>query len=94
MSSTITVKVASLTSVVTSSKTDLETGNILKLFVADKASPPPDGLTTAQLNQYYLDACVSELARYIRQEAAKNLSRERASQKQAIDDQVIADTAL
>jgi hypothetical protein len=75
-------------------KTDAEYGNIVRLAVMDKVAPPPDGLTTAQLGKYYLDALLSELARYTMQEAAKNLARERAAQKQAIDDQVALDVAL
>lgn len=93
MSSTITIKVANMTSVVTSSKSDAETGNILKWFIADKVSPP-DGLTTAQLNQYYLDAAVAELARYVRQEASKNRLKELRAAQASIEDQAAADTQL
>lgn len=94
MSSTITVKVATLTSTVTSAKTDSETGQILKWFVADKATPPPEGLTQAQLNQYYLDAATTELARYIRQEASKNRLRELRAQQQSLESQAETETQL
>lgn len=94
MSSTITVKVATLTSTVTSAKTDSETGLILKWFVADKASPPPEGLTQAQTNQYYLDAATAELARYIRQEAQKNRARELRALQASIDDTAASETQL
>lgn len=94
MSSTITLKVAALTSVVTSSKSDVDTGNILKWFVADKVLPPPNGLTTAQLNQYYLDAAATELARYIRQEASKNRLKELRAAQVSVEEQAATDTQL
>lgn len=96
MASGLTGKIGPLTSTLTigASKTDTEVGNIVRLAVADKVTPPPDGQTTAQLGQYYLDALMAELKRYIMQEAQKNLIRERAAQEQAIRDQAATDTAI
>ncbi len=94
MASTITVKVASMQSVVTSSKDDASTGNILRWFVADKMSPIPDGLTQAQQNQLVLDAAAVELARYVRQEASKNRLKELKAAQESIESQAASDTAL
>lgn len=96
MASSLTGKIGNLTSPITfdGGKTDVQIGNLARLFVADRVSPPPDGLTQAQLGQYYLDATMAEFKRYFMQEVARNLSRERAPQKQAIDDQVIADSIV
>lgn len=94
MSSTLTLKVATVTSAVTLNNTDVNIANIIRLFVADKMAPIPDGLTQAQQNQLVLDAARDELLRYMRQEAAKNRLRELAAQEQAIRDGAVADTAI
>lgn len=77
-----------------SSKSVTDIANFNRLVVVDKATPPPEGLTAAQLNQYWNDAVRDEVVRYLKHEAAKNLSRERAPQQQALIDQAVADTQL
>lgn len=96
MTSSLTGKNGPLTSALTfdGGKTDVQIGNLNRLFVADKASPPPEGLTQTQLGQYYLDATMAEFKRYFVQEVTRNLQRERQAQKQAIDDQAASDAAV
>lgn len=96
MASSLTGKNGSLTSAFAfdGGKTDVQIGNLNRLFVADKASPPPDGLTQMQLGQYYLDATMAEFKRYYIQEVTKNLRSERQAQKQAIDDQAAQDATV
>lgn len=94
MASDLRVRVATFTSAVTFAKTDSEVGQILKWFVADKATPPPAGLTTAELNQYYLDATRDELVRYVRQEARKNRLAELKAAQASIEDTAAAETSL
>lgn len=94
MSSSLTLKVANVTSAVTFAKTDQEVGQVLRWFVADKVEPPPAGLTQAELNQYYLDAARDELVRYVRREAHKNRLAELRAEQQSIEAQATADTAI
>lgn len=56
MPSILSLKVATFESNRTFARSDLEVGVILRLFVADKMTPMPNGLTQAQQNQYVLDA--------------------------------------
>lgn len=94
MSSTLTLKVANVTSAITLNLTDAQVAQVLMWFVADKATPPDSGLTQAQLNQYYLDAARDELKRYIIQEAQKTRLRDLRAQQQSVEAQAAADTAL
>lgn len=97
MSSTLTLNVATFTSAVNlnaTGKTDTEIGQILRWFVIDKASPPPDGLTQAQTNQYYLDQAREEIMRYVVREARKNRLRDLQSQQQSIEAQADKETNL
>lgn len=77
-----------------SSKTVTEIANFNRLVVADKASPPPDGLTAAQLNQYWNDAVRDEIVRYLKQEAYKNRLRELLAAQTGAQAQADADTQL
>lgn len=94
MAFTLTLVNGAATSSASSSKTVTEIANFCRLVVKDKASPPPDGLTAAQLNTYYLDAVKDEIVRYIKQRAYDNGLRENEPQMQAIRDQTAIDVAL
>jgi len=94
MSSTLTLKVATVTSQVTFNKTDAEVAQVLRWFIADKASPPPDGLTQAQTNQWYLDQATAEIVRYIRQEAMRNRRAVLLQAQADIDAQAGIDTDI
>ena len=94
MAFTLTLVNGAATSSASSSKTVTEVANFARLVTKDKATPPPDGLTAAQLNQYYLDAMKDETVRYWKQKAFENGLRENEPQIQAIRDQTAIDTAL
>lgn len=94
MASSITIKVAGYTSTITLKATDEQVGNVIKWAMADKATPPPDGLTPQQLNQYWLDAAAQEIVDYVRGQARKNRYRELAKEEEALEDQADADTKL
>lgn len=94
MASSLTLKVASVTSPVTFAKSDAEVAQILRWFLADKAEPPPDGLTQAQLNQWYLDYAAAEIVRYVRREAQRNRPRMLRDSQQGIEAQADAETAI
>lgn len=94
MAWTLTLANGAATSSASSSKSVTEIANFNRLVAMDKASPPPEGLTAAQLNVYYLDAVKDEIVRYLKQEAAKNRLRELAAQVQAVQDGAVADTQL
>lgn len=72
MSSTLAIKVATTTSTRTFTKTDAEMANIIKLFMAKKAGVPPEGMTVAQTNQWWLDQAMDEIVEYIKGEARRN----------------------
>lgn len=93
MASSIVLNVANFSSTYTAPVSDMQAGQTLKYFVLDKAAPPPDGLTQAQTNQYYLDAARDEIVRYIKQEAYKNRRRELQAAS-TIDATAQADTSL
>lgn len=94
MAWTLTLVNGAAQSSASSNKTVTEIANFARLVTADKSTPPPEGLTAAALNQFYLDAMKDEIVRYLKQEAAKNRLRELAAQEQAIRDQSVADTQL
>lgn len=94
MAWTLTLTNGAATSSASSNKTVTEIANFNRLVVADKATPPPDGLTAAQLNQYWNDAVRDEVVRYLKQEAYKNRMRELEAQQQAIRDGAASDVAL
>lgn len=94
MASSLVLKVAAVTSTITFNKTDAEVAQILRWMMADKAGTPPTGLTTAQLNQWWLDQAAAELVRYARQEAAKNRLRELKTAGGNLEAQAEADTAI
>jgi hypothetical protein len=55
MSATLTLKVATVTSPADlnkTGKTDAQVATILEWYISDWASPMPEGLTTAQQNQW------------------------------------------
>lgn len=93
MAWTLTLTNGAATSSASSNKTVTEIANFMRLVVADKSAPPPDGLTAAQLNQFYLDAVKDEIVRYLKAEAARNRLKElRASA--ALEDAASNDTQL
>lgn len=55
---------------------DAQVTELWRLYLLDKQPPPPDGLTTAQVQQYYLDMAMPEIKAYIIREARKNKVRE------------------
>lgn len=73
---------------------DTQIVNAMRLVTVDKIQPPPAGLTNTQLVKFYQEAWMDELMRYSVQEATKNGIRERAAQKQALDDAAAADAGL
>lgn len=94
MAWTLTLTNGSATSSASSNKTVTEIANFNRLVVMDKTSPPPDGLTPAQLNQFYLDAVKDEIVRHLKQEAYKNRLRELKAAQTSIEDQASIDVAL
>lgn len=93
MAFTISLTNGAATSSATSAKTVAEIANFNRLVTLDKISPPPEGLTAAALNQFYLDAVKDEIVRHLRQEAARNrLGELRAAAN--IEAQATADTTL
>lgn len=94
MASDIRLRVASVTSTITFAKTDAEVAQILRWFIADKAEQPPEGLTQAQLNQWYLDYAAAEIVRYVRREAQRNRLRMLRDSQQSIEAQADAETAI
>lgn len=94
MSSTLTLKIATLTSAVTFAKTDAEVAQILRWFVQDRMSPIPDGLTQQQQNQLALDAATAEIVRYVRQEATRVHLRELRAGQASLETQADTDAAL
>jgi hypothetical protein len=94
MAFTLTLANGAATSTATSAKTVTEVANFARLVVENLVSPPPEGLTQTQLNQYYLDALRDETVRYWKQRAAEASLREKEPQVQAIRDQAVLDAAL
>lgn len=94
MTSKINISVGGLTSVKQFTKSDQEVGQVIRWFVADKIDPPPDGLTQAQLNQYYLDFARDEIVRYVQREARHNRVKELRAQQQNVEDQASGETEL
>lgn len=94
MAWTLTLVNGAATSGASSSKTVTEIANFNRLVVADKATPPPEGLTAAQINQFYLDAVKDEVVRYLKQEAQRNRLKELLAAQTSAQDQATADTSL
>lgn len=94
MTSSITLKVATVTSAVTFAKTDSDVAQVLRWFIKDKATPPPEGLTQGQLNQYYLDAARDEIVRYVRQEAQRVRLAELRAAEASLADTAAQETAI
>lgn len=88
------LKVASLTSTIDFSKTDAEVATILRWLIKDWASPPPEGLTQAQLNKYNLDQAAARIVDMVRQEAARIRLRELRDEQASIEDQAASETSL
>lgn len=94
MSSSLTVKVATFTSAITFAKSDAEVATILGYFIADWASPMPDGLTVPQQNQWRLDQAAARIVAMVRQEATRVRLRELKAAQTSVEDQASQDTAL
>lgn len=94
MASSITLKIAGLTSIITFAKTDQEVGAILKRFVINKVAPPPEGLTVTQTNQYYLDEAVAEIVRMVRYNATRVSLKEAKDAQANLEEQAEIDNAL
>jgi microcystin degradation protein MlrC len=93
MTNSLVVNAATLMSTTTVNRTNAEWSNILGYFIADWASPMPDGLTVTQQNQWRLDQVNAKLANYLVSEARRN----RRAQLQAastVDAQATADASL
>lgn len=94
MASSLTLKVATLTSTVTFAKQDSEVANVLLWFIEDWAGPMPDGLTTQQQNQWKLDQAAARIVDYVRQTAQRNRLRDLLAQQQSAADQATSETAV
>lgn len=86
-------RVGGLTSSKTFGRTEQEVANILNLFIKDKISPRPEGLTDAQENQRRLDFAHDEVVRYIQREARRNRVRE-LQEQQSVEEQAESETTL
>lgn len=93
MASSSVLKIASVTSTKPFGKTDAEVANVVRWFMKDKEKPP-EGLTQAQLNQWYLDRTNDEIVNYIKAHARRNRIDELASQQQSIEDQATSETDI
>lgn len=76
MASSNTIQVASVTSTRTFGKTDAEVAQVLRWFLVDKTGPPPEGMTVAQTNKWYLDQTNDAIVNYVKREARMNRLRE------------------
>lgn len=94
MSSSLVLKVANVTSTITFAKTDAEVATILGYFIADYASPMPDGLTQAQQNQWRLDQAAARIVQMIRHEAQRVHLRDLLAAQQSASDQAANDTQI
>lgn len=94
MSSSITLKVGNVTSAVTFAKTDQEVATVLRWYIKDWASPMPEGLTTAQRNQWALDRATARIVAMVRQEAARVRLRELRETQTTLEDTAAQDSAL
>lgn len=83
-----------MTSAITFAKTDAEVATILGYFIADWASPMPDGLTPAQQNQWRLDQATARIVAMVRQEAQRVHLRGLLAAQTSAADQAAADTQL
>lgn len=94
MASSLTLKVATLTSPVTFASSDASVAQILRWFIQDWASPMPAGLTVAQQNQWSLDQAALRIVEMVRHEALNVHLRELKAAQTSIEDQAALDTAL
>lgn len=94
MSSTLVLKVANVTSTITFAKSDVEVAQVLRWFIQDWASPPADGLTQAQLNQYYLDQATARITEMVQREAKRTRLRMLQAGQISVEDQATADVAI
>lgn len=94
MASSLVLKVATVTSTYTSSKTDAETAQILEWFIADVVDPMPEGMTVAQQNQWKLDQATAEIRRYIVRKAAQNRERMLNVERGDVTSQAATETAF
>jgi hypothetical protein len=93
MPNNIIINAATLNSMTPVNRTNAEWANILGWFIANWASPMPDGLTTTQQNQWRLDQANAKVAAYIVSEARKN-RRAELQAASTIDATADADVAL
>lgn len=94
MASSITLKVATVTSTITLSKTDSEVAQVLRWFIKEWAGPEPEGLTTGQLNQWRLDQAAARMVAMVRQEAQRVRLRELRDAQASLDEQATGETAI
>jgi hypothetical protein len=60
------------------------------IFISDTAGPMPEGLTTAQQNQWRLDRTVEKLTTYLKSEVERLSRRKRQQQRASTEDAEIA----
>jgi hypothetical protein len=94
MASSITLRVGNLTSTITFAKTDAQIAEILRWWIQDWASLPPEGSTQQQQNQHNLDQAAARIVATVRQEAARVRLRELRAAQANLEDQASADTQL
>lgn len=94
MTSSNTLKVAAVTSIITFAKSDAEVAQILTWFISDWASPEPQGMTAAQLNQWRLDQANARIVGIVRQKAAQNRADQLRAAQISIDQQAANETAI
>lgn len=94
MSSSLTLKVATVTSTITFTATDQQVANILTWFIEGWAGDMPSGLTQAQQNQWRLDQATQRIVDYVRATAQQNRLRDLQAAQQSLSDQAASDTQL
>lgn len=97
MASTLTLKVATVTSPVDlnkTGKTDAQIAAILEWYIADWAGPMPEGLTTAQQNQWKLDQATTRILDHVVSTARNNRLKQLRSQQASIESQAETETQL
>ena len=94
MASSNEIKVASVVSTKTFGKTDAEVAQVLRWFLADKAGVPPEGMTVAQTNKWWLDQANDEIVNYVKREARRNRLRELREAQQSIEAQADTETNI
>lgn len=88
------LRVATLTSLRTFTKTEQEVAQILNWFVEDKIDPRPEGISDVEENQRRLDFAHDEILRFVVREARRNRLRQLREAQGDLEQQASQETTL